>query len=54
MRVGSGCWRGRKVAKASLVLKDFFLGNPVPQDKRNLVWDARISDIKGSKCTFVL
>ncbi len=54
MRVGSGCWRGRKVAQASLVLKDFFLGNPVPQDQRNLVWDARISDIKGSKCTFVL
>ena len=54
MCVGNERLHGRKVAQANLVQKDFFLGSPVPQEKRNPVWDARMADIKGAKCTFVL
>ena len=54
MRVAAGKWHGRKVAQAKFVQKDFFLGNPVAPEKRNPVWDARLEDVKGAKCTFVL
>ena len=54
MRVAAGKWHGRKVAQAKFVQKDFFLGNPVAPEKRNPVWDARLEDVKGAKCTFVI
>jgi hypothetical protein len=54
MRVAAGKWHGRKVAQAEFVQKDFFLGNPVAPEKRNPVWDARLEDVKGAKCTFVI
>ena len=54
MRVAAGKRHGRKTARAEFVQKDFFLGNPVAPEKRNPVWDARLEDVKGAKCTFVI
>ena len=54
MRVGDSKLHGRRVAQAKFVQKDFFLGSPVAPEKRNPVWDARLEDVKGAKCTFVL
>lgn len=51
----TGQWRGRKGVQARLVLKDFFLGGKEPdQANRPIMWDTRMEDIKGAKCTFML
>ena len=63
----NGCWGdigyvkfrieesgGRKAAIAEFVQKDFFLGAPVAAEKRPPMWNARLKDMAGAKCTFVL
>ncbi len=44
---------GRKAAQARLVIKDFVL-NGGNLSSRPAMWDARIEDVQGAKCTFVL
>ena len=44
----------RKVATATLVQKDFFLGAPVPPADRRPDWNLRLGDNQGRRCTFAL
>ena len=53
----TGQWRGRKGVQARLVQKDFVLngGNPNPDPSyRPIMWETRMEDLKGAKCTFML
>jgi hypothetical protein len=43
-----------KTAVAELHLKDFHLHGLDPAASRPAAWDARLNDLKGSRCTFVI
>ena len=43
-----------KTAVAELHLKDFHLHGLDPATSRPAAWDARLNDLKGSRCTFVI
>lgn len=54
---GTNTAQGRKAAVAKLVLKDFWLGGGAKKparDARPPMWDARVADAAGARCTFPL